>query len=224
MSRTPYRFPRDLKYLVDPLRNWSYLPLTPNFYCPFCNNLDPHRPPVDEKGTPRILEADSLGLAPRRPVVKDFTGRRELLGEDFTARQPTRWQYLGTRRLSFDIPYEDLLVGGRDGCPSCALLFDAGERFEAPGYVKERYLGRNTNIIGDGEPIDGVDMGGPEDVAGLYVDIFRFEWNDHLSMRVRTFSGIDIDFFTLPGKLTFMKVIVRLSHISLSPSELIGCR
>lgn len=116
------------------------------------------------------------------------------------AIQLSRWQYLEGRRLTFDIPYGDLFDGARNGCPSCALLFDAAEKFEEAGYVRKQYLdSRIQKLLPGGETANRIDPNSPHDVAGLYVDISRFSSADDFSTRVCTFSGIELDFYIAKG-------------------------
>jgi hypothetical protein len=191
----------DRRVMWESRRGWDYTRVHPNGYCLYCNNLDLSQPPRDFKGRPRILEPDPFGLALRRPAVKDFTPRRNhTLKTDRTARQPTRWQFVRGEKLSFDIPYEDLLQGGQAGCPSCALLFDIGFKFENMETV-EKYFQFNENYTA--EPVSGIDSSSPEDVMGMYVDIFPVQkphGSSLTALRIKTFSGIDIDVFSLSGK------------------------
>jgi hypothetical protein len=206
-SPLKFRSTVDWKFLAKRDRNWSYDPPSDDFYCTYCNNLDPFQHPRDARGKRRGLEPDPLGPALRRPILKDFTGRRNFLNKgEFVARQPSRWQYLEGRRLTFDIPYEDLFDGARNGCPSCALLFDAAEKFEAPGYVRDQYLDSNIlKLLPGGETANGIDPKAPHDVAGLYVDIVRFSNADGFSTRVCTFSGIELDFHIAKGESSSQK-------------------
>jgi len=180
-------------------REWDYNQPPSGFYCPFCSNIDPYRVPTDAKGTPRTLEADALCPAPRRPMIKDYTKRGAFLGkQEVTARQPTKWQYLEGQRLTFDIPYEDLLKGGQKGCPSCALLFDIGKRAEGSAF--QRYFTVKENALfngGDLETINGVDWDTPEDVMGIYVNISRQEAD--FTLHIKTFRNVDIEVFIMPG-------------------------
>ena len=117
----------DRRLIWKARRGWDYSRVHPDGYCPFCSNLDLFKAPSDSKGRPRVLESDPFGLALRRPIVKDFTPLRiHSQKAHRTARQPVRWQFVRAEKLSFDIPYEDLLQGCQAGCPSCALLFDIG--------------------------------------------------------------------------------------------------
>jgi len=191
----------DRRLIWKSRRGWDYTRVHPDRYCHYCSNLDLSKPPKDSKGRPQVLEPDPFGLALRRPVVKDFTPLRiHSQKADRTARQPVRWQFVQGEKLSFDIPYEDLLQGGQAGCLSCALLFDIGFKFEHTATF-EKYFQENENFLG--EPVSGIDSSSPEDVMGLYVDILpaqKPEGSSRSALRVKTFSGIDVDVFSLPGK------------------------
>ena len=178
---------------------FEYTQPRPGPSCSYCNNIDPFQAPKDKKGRPLKLETDSLGPAPRRPLIKDYTPRGAALGKhSVTARQDPRWQFVEGQRLTFDIPYEDLLRSGQDGCSSCALLFDIGRRFE--GKAIETYFTVNENLLvghGDLETQNGVDWDTPEDVMGLYIETVRGD--EGFTLKLKTFSNMDIEVFIAPG-------------------------